>query len=467
MSRLEWLAVLLATAAIIFQTFLPPVVGLANNGDFPKIIGQFDVGNPSADPDVFRFADVRHVVDAKYHYESRFYSSELVLFAAALGLNSVSFDPDIFDMRVLGAVHAGVFLLAFYRLLPLVRSFRPVLRWGVLFLILFAFTDVMYVSYFNSFYMDTAALLFLFLTVVSFLRALRWQRPADRWLFVVSAVLLITSKTQHFPLGIPLALLLAWKGGLLTSGRGWLFRTLSVTAVMASTAFSAQLGTPSYYPALGTYTVIFFELLPKSKSVVSDLKELGLDESYQRYVGTHAYSPNAGMRDPQFEEDFGKRRLYGRIGRFFLKHPVRALEVSVSRLDSAGRQRPRLGNFDRRTGFPEFTQSRNFAAWSGLKTLVFGEHGGRYLLYALSLALFVTVVAFLRRASLPEGMPIAIGALAAMMLLELLVASFADALDPERHFSLFSALTDLLLVSGVCLAAVPSRRGDKTMATAR
>jgi hypothetical protein len=40
-----------------------------------------------------------------------------------------------------------------------------------------------------------------------------------------------------------------------------------------------------------------------------------------------------------------------------------------------------------------------------------------------------------------------------MMLLELLVASFGDALDPERHFSLFSALTDLLLVCGVCLAA--------------
>ena len=154
---LAFLAKLLAGAAIVFQTFLPPVVGLANNGDFPKIIGQFDVGNPSADPDVFRFADVRHVIDPKYHYESRFYSSELVLFAAALGLNSVSFDPDILDMRVLGAVHAGVFLLAFYRLLPLVRSFRPVLRWGVLLLILVAFTDVMYVSYFNSKNRDSKA----------------------------------------------------------------------------------------------------------------------------------------------------------------------------------------------------------------------------------------------------------------------------------------------------------------------
>jgi len=44
-----------------------------------------------------------------------------------------------------------------------------------------------------------------------------------------------------------------------------------------------------------------------------------------------------------------------------------------------------------------------------------------------------------------------------MTLLELLVASFADALDPERHYSLFSALTDLLVICGVCLVVVALR----------
>src|SRR5689334_17130260 len=323
MNRLEWLVLLLAAAAVIaFQSLLPPVAGLANNGDFPKIIGQFDLGSPTADPDVFRFIDTRYFVDQKYHYESRFYSSELVLFATALSLNSVSFSPWAFDLRLMGAVHAGVFLLAFSRLLPLVRPLGPMLRWVVPLIILFFLADAMYVSYFNSFYMDTAAFLFLLLAAVSFLRALRWQRPADRWLFVVSAVFLITSKTQHFPLGIPIALLLAWKGGLLIPGRSWWFRTLSVTSVLAATVFSAQRGTPSYYPALGSYTVIFFELLPKSKNVVSDLKELGLDESYQRFVGTHAYSKDAGMRDQQFAETFARKATYARLGMFFLKHPL-------------------------------------------------------------------------------------------------------------------------------------------------
>ena len=123
------------------------------------------------------------------------------------------------------------------------------------------------------------------------------------------------------------------------------------------------------------------------------------------------------------------------------------------RLDDAGRQRTRVGNFERSTGLPEFTQSRSFAVWSGLKALIFSEHGGRYLVYSLFLALTVTGFALARRASLPPGMPIAIGALATMTLFELMVASFADALDPERHFTLFSALNDLLLICGLCLTA--------------
>ena len=106
MNRSEWLALLVAAAAIITQSFVPPIVGLANNGDFAKITGQFDVGNPSDTQDVGRFATTKYVVDPRYHYESRFYSSELLLFVAALGLNSVFGHPEVIDLRLMGVVHA-------------------------------------------------------------------------------------------------------------------------------------------------------------------------------------------------------------------------------------------------------------------------------------------------------------------------------------------------------------------------
>src|ERR1700687_2746304 len=103
------LALLLAAAAVVFQCFLPPTVGLANDGDFAKVTGHFDFGNPFGDQDLFRFADNKYIVDRGFHNRSGFYSSELLLFAAALGLTSLSDNPDTFDLRLMGAVHAGLF----------------------------------------------------------------------------------------------------------------------------------------------------------------------------------------------------------------------------------------------------------------------------------------------------------------------------------------------------------------------
>src|SRR5439155_8013399 len=111
------------------------------------------------------------------------------------------------------------------------------------------------------------------------------------------------------------------------------------------------------------------------------------------------------------------------------------------------------GNYDKRAGFAEYAQTRAFTVWSGLKARAFGRHGGRYLLYSLFLALAPALFAIVRRKRLPPGIPEAMVALAAMALIALLVASLADALDAERHYSLFSALIDLLLICGVSLAA--------------
>ena len=262
----ERLALLLAAAAIGFQCFVPPSIGLANNGDFPKIIGQFDVGDPAFQTDVVRYADLRYVVDPKYHWDSKFHSSEVLLFEAALGLDSIlgraeHFRSPLHGRCERGDIPAGV--------LPLAAAaeirFGLKIRILLLGIILFMFTDVMYVNYFNSFFMDTAALLFLLLAVVSFLRALHWKKAADRWLFVASAMLLVTSKTQHYPLGLPIALLLAWQGGLLIAGRSRAFRIASAICVLGATGFSKQFGAPSHYPSLGATPSFFLSCCPSRK----------------------------------------------------------------------------------------------------------------------------------------------------------------------------------------------------------
>ena len=59
------------------QLFIPPSVGLANNNDFPKVIGIFDLGTPPGDE--YGYADLKYRFDSRYSYNSGYYSSETLL----------------------------------------------------------------------------------------------------------------------------------------------------------------------------------------------------------------------------------------------------------------------------------------------------------------------------------------------------------------------------------------------------
>jgi hypothetical protein len=220
--------------------------------------------------------------------------------------------------------------------------------------------------------------------------------------------------------------------------------------VLAATAFS-ETAAPADYAADGYYSVIFTRILPNSKDVPGDLRDLGLDDSYRRYIGTHAYSDTAGMNNPEFVRVFRQRTSYARLAWFYLKHPGRTWEILRAAMGDAGRQRPLLGNFDRSTGFPEFTESRRFTRWSSLKQSIFYERGAVYVVYFVCLAALVCGLAIARRRTLPRGLPQAACVVGVMALLEMLVAALGDAVDTGRHFFLFNCLLDVLAVVALAL----------------
>src|SRR5713101_7595368 len=113
MRRIEQVALLASAGILGYQLFLPPVVGLANNADFGKILAIFNLGAPWEDEN--KYAPLKYTFDRKYYYESGFYSSELLLVAPAIGLHKLFLKNTPFDLRLIGAIHAALFLLAFYR----------------------------------------------------------------------------------------------------------------------------------------------------------------------------------------------------------------------------------------------------------------------------------------------------------------------------------------------------------------
>lgn len=431
-----------AAAILLWQLMLPPVIGVANNGDFSRTYGVFHLTMPVADE--VRFSDTRYQFDPKVNYFGGFYSSEILLVPPALALNAVFSKDGAFDVRFMGLVHGAMFLAAFGLFLPLLGDDPRGLRWLVSGMALVFFGDVMYVAYLNSFYTDVAAYLFLLLSVVLALRVLRWNRRPDMILLGIASLFLVTSKAQHAALGF-------WIAGFF-----WLIGSKKVRWFAAGMLAVAMLwlwkSTPEEYAARGCFSTIFYHLLPHSTNVDRTLADLGLDATYRPYIGMVSFSGGSPMSDPHFVAAFRRKVTYGSLAMFLLTHPRDAYVALRVSLDEAGRQRPALGNFDPSAGVAPYAESQAFAGWSNLKRSLFDGRGSRFFTCFAGLTVGVTLLLIWQRRTLPARGGVAGLILIGLASTELAVASLADAMDIPRHHLLFYALFDTLLVTGVWLA---------------
>lgn len=447
MDRIDWAALLLAIGIVSFQIFVPPVIGLADNGDFVKITGRFDLYLPQGQAN--GFADTTYTIDPQHHWRGDHISSEILLAGLAVGLNRI-FSSITFDLRWIGAVHGALYLLAFYLALPLMRGL-PVLRRVLLMAtIIVILGDVMFVSALNSFYMDTAAWIFICLGAVLYLRTLHWQTTANRVALIVCLALLLTAKMQHLVAGCILFLLILLMRRQLGFGRLWLTWTAATAAVGIVLAY---LGTPWGYASIQHFNVIFYGLLPHSENVYRDLEQLGLDDSYERWVGMHTYSDGSPMLDLQFVRTFKQRTGFGRIGAFYVRHPGQLWRLLMEGVSEAGRERPYLGNYDRRTGVREFQESNAFSAWSSLKRALFWHNGKLYLGYVLGLLALLCMLAWRQRRLQTPGVFAGAVAFAVLTVFELFICSIGDVLDTLRHEFVFNGVSDLAVVFVVALSA--------------
>jgi hypothetical protein len=426
-----------------YQILVPPVVGLANSGDFSKVTGVFDITSASENENAW--VATRYEFDPKKHYWAEFYSSEHLIMAASVAANTVLSKDGYFDLRSIGLIHGGLFLWALYLLWTLLDDAPCALRLTTCGAALFCFTDVMYVSYLNSFYMDVAAWLFLSIAAMFYLRLLRGGSGLDGLCFVACCAMAITSKAQHGILGFWLALLVLAAGyPRWPKHRKWIMAAAAFIMLLAA-VWITRSGPPSY-ASRGVFTMVFYRILPHSKNVDQTLRDLGLDESDRRYIGLHSFAEGSPMSDASFIERFRSRISYGGLGCFYLTHPRDAYTALRFSLNEAGIQRPNLGNFDVHTGYPRFQTSRAFALWSDLKRCAFNQRGSRYLFTFIGLSGVVGTLLAVQRRELRAGSIAGGVMLIGMAFTAMLVASLADAVDVPRHHLLFYVLSDMLVV---------------------
>lgn len=446
---------MLAAALIVWQLFVPPALGVADNGDYPKLIGRVCLGG---DHPVFDYVAFTYVKAPANCWDSGMITSASLPFRITLAA-AAPFSRGRYDLRWLGAAWAVLFLAAFAMLQRLARG-RPWVPAAAL----LVFCSATYVPWFNSFYFDTASYVFLCLAIVGVTRLMLCEsvRRADYVIAAAAVLLFALSKAQHTALALPLIAAL-W----LDFGRpGFPGRLVRVTAtgIIALSALAMFVTSPRSYQTVNTWNALFYKALPHAANPADALASIGIDPAMTQYAGKHAFMPDSPMNNPVKAAELGRVITPSRLVRFYLQHPVitglvlrdALADGSLQRVRmQIGARQYRLGNYEKDTGEPPEAQSHFLDFWTDWKAAAFGNRPWLYGAWAVALLVMLWTLA-LRLSPKIRPRVTALTAIWTTMVVAAPLLVLFDGIDTGRHLFLFNAMLDMTVCGLV--GFIPARR---------
>lgn len=468
---LERIFVAVCLLVLVYQLFIGGTIGLANSGDFSRIMNWVGIHYASNDPVQQRFFFVHRLFEWTPKLELHYPSSEVFLVAAALPVSLIMHRHVVFDIRALGIVHMLCYLFVLALLTRFTRTLRFRNRILIYILAIFIFLDVGFVAYFNSFYSEPASLLFL-AAAVAFALVGAANDPTRKHAylpfvgFLVSLILFASAKTQNAVSAIPLAFLAY---GLLPTVFRERLKPSRRRLVSISLAVVLSLSFIAYYKAAtvlsrsvhkdAVYLNVFNQILGRSSTPAEDARELGLDPSLAIYAGTDVITPGV---PPQLVDSLPRMVTYDKILKFYAKHPDRFLEMSEDAAQRAFNTRPPyLGNYEEShfapQGAPPATPNyplpsayfdHKFSLWSTFKEDALPSSLTVVLVY-LTLNLVAIAVKHMRFDRTSENRIVTRlhAALIATAIVQFLTTVIGVGMcDIEKHLFLFNLICEICLV---------------------
>jgi hypothetical protein len=455
-TAIDWALLLLVFALAARQLFVPPIVGMADQGDYVRVMGPLGLAHvgTSYEDTVFLWVQPTYRV-AAVDMAPFLPSAELLFAGIARGLDGLVSSDGLFDLRLLGGVHVAAYLAAIWLLLRGARALPGPARVVAWLGTLAVAPDVACVAYLNSFYSEPAALVFLFATLGLALGEIAREAPSRSglWAYSVCAALLASTKPQHYALAVPLAALpLA-----LLASRHWRTRWTTVVPLSAGLMVLAALlfaSLPAWQKHPARWHSVFHGVLAVSPSPAEDLAEFGLEPDLARFRLAYAIEVD-GKQVPAPYMEVGGRFGFLDIARFYVRHPDRlgAVAAACAR-DAFVWREPRLGNYTRESGRPGSAHAPSYTGWSPFEDRAFPK---RLWFLVVFFAVFGGVAAW----ELRRGLDTAAGrtaalclTVAAMAVLAFLVVVVAGGVENVViHLFLFQVLFDVCLFAGLAWVA--------------
>ncbi|RKN74135.1 hypothetical protein [Paenibacillus ginsengarvi] len=362
-----------AVVVMVYVLFLKPIVGIADNGDFLRIMSSagLDYLDPNLSYDDKYFGYFIREFALTPLGIGGYASTQVPLVMIATWLNRLVYSGHVFDMRFMAFVYGVLLLLAFWAAVRYHRTLPLASKIALAVLLVFVFADVGYIGYFNSLFGEPVSLVFLLFTVAFALAAATRDKPTKALLvlFFLSAIFLTGSKIQNAPVGILLALL-----GLrylrLRDDKSWRRTVIGFSAFLALGSLAMYIFAPKQLKEINMYQTVFYGVVKDSPTPEADLEELGVPKELAVLAGTNFFTQDTPIpqRDPRLYEQFYNHMSHGKIALFYLKHPGRLFQKLEIAAQNGMTIRPYyLGTYEKAEGLPRGAVSGKFGLWSEWK----------------------------------------------------------------------------------------------------
>ena len=453
----RWEIAFLAAAALLvgWQLFVPPVLSVANEGDFQKLAGRVCIGTENG-PDHFDYSTVHWFVSKEGCADWPFHTSAELILYAALSVDRLAGLLPAFDIRWMGALYTLLFLVNCAWAQRLLRSTRPWTSRVLQAAFLVVICNAVYIPMFNTFFFDTIALVMIVGAIAGTGAMLLRDQVNSKTLWATSLALALVaaSKGQYSLLAIACLPAFWLKRGRNVYPPVW--ARLAGSLIVIAGAAVALSTLPQFQKGQYTDNALFFRILPSVPNPAAYLAETRIPASYLAAVGTHSYLPESLNNTFERQEAFARMFSLTDLALLYLRHPDRAWYMMKIGLDEAsldrvrmkiGEKEYRLGNYERSTGKPPQSLSHFFGLWPAIKHALISGHPRRFLAYILA----VTAGAWLLAPRRP-GMHWFLGIVTTMLVLSFGMI-LAEGTDGGRHLQMFNYLLDLMVCGVAAMIA--------------
>ncbi|GAA0076295.1 membrane protein [Clostridium sp. CTA-5] len=370
------LALVLVLIIGILTLFINPIIGMADNGDFYRIINQNGLYNLNKnDNEIYLGYFIKNYGIYKYNndYENLLTSTQSIFIKMAIFLDKIFTRNYIFDIRFMSAIFLIIESIAVYLLVKtLVNKLgNPKDKLIITLVVILIFCDTGYMSYYNSFYGEGVNICCFLLSIGLLMYMIEFNKFT--WyniiFFAISSFLFFGAKQQLAPMGILISfifiIIASYKNN---TGIKILSVTLSAIFIISSVMFYRKITGDFKY--INNYHSMNRGILLNEDNAEDILKRFNINPQYSLLKETNFFEEIRLINpyDEFLTDDYYNKFSLDKVLTYYITNPKAFFKMLQFGFNNSYSIRPQvIGNYEKSQNKAFGEKSYFFAFWSTFK----------------------------------------------------------------------------------------------------